>query len=410
MKFVTNNEIIRVALVLLIVVFSVSRSSGDNFDRILKDTAIRNGLVESSDLLIPTDAVLAKIGEGFFNSKNLANSRDIACLDCHLDEFSSADGLPLAIGVNGIGTGLERLQSNGEIIPRNTLPLWGRGHKKFDTFFWDGRVEVGESGFIRSQFGEAVPSSDALTVAVHLPLVEIKEMLVETKEVKENKLESTSAADNVFSYLLENLKKWEPELITRIAQAKGMDIDELSFIDIADSLAQFIRVNFAPSDTEFQKYVFNGMNLPAKAKEGALLFYGKGKCSVCHAGPYFTDFQYHTIPFPQLGSGKNGFGVDYGRFNVTHDPGDLYKFRTPPLLNVAQTGPYGHSGSVATLEKVIEFHFDPLRDINVLAQMGGLERTEYYKILSSSSASLMIPFLRENEVLELVAFLESLSF
>ena len=29
---------------------------------------------------------------------------------------------------------------------------------------------------------------DPLTVAVHLPLVEIKEMLVETKEVRDNKL------------------------------------------------------------------------------------------------------------------------------------------------------------------------------------------------------------------------------
>ena len=71
---------------------------------------------------------------------------------------------------------------------------------------------------------------------------------------------------------------------------------------------------------------------------------------MCHAGAYFTDFQYHTIAFPQLGSGRNGFGIDYGRFNVTYNPADLYKFRTPPLFNVTNTPPYGHSGSVNSLE------------------------------------------------------------
>ena len=84
----------------------------------------------------------------------------------------------------------------------------------------------------------------------------------------------------------------------------------------------------------------------------------------CHYGPYFSDLKFHVVPFPQLGFGKNGFGVDYGRFNVTFDPKDLYKFRTPPLFNVEKTAPYGHSGSVATIQEAIAAHFDPLRLVN----------------------------------------------
>ena len=71
---------------------------------------------------------------------------------------------------------------------------------------------------------------------------------------------------------------------------------------------------------------------------------------MCHSGPYFSDFKFHVVAFPHLGFGVNGFGVDYGRFNATFDPVDRYKFRTPPLYNVVKTGPYGHSGSVATVE------------------------------------------------------------
>ena len=411
MRFVINSDIVKFAILHLIASYCLSASAADGFDEILKDAAVRNGLTSAADLIKPVEGDLVEIGEGFFNSKNLANSRDIACLDCHLDEFSSADGLPIAIGINGRGIGLDRARSNGEIIPRNTLPLWGRGHKGFDTFFWDGRVEFAPTGNLRSQFGLSPPSSDPLTVAVHLPLVEIKEMLVETQEVKDNKLESVTAADNVFAYILENLKDWEPQLIEKLAQVKGVKVDELIFLDVADSVANFIRSKFAIKDTEFHEYIFGNGDLTREQKDGATLFYGKAKCSVCHAGAYFSDFQYHTIAFPQLGSGRNGFGIDYGRFNVTHNPIDLYKFRTPPLINVSKTPPYGHSGSVNTLEEVIRFHFDPLSDTTNVDAMGDLERTEYYKILTSANeALLLIPFLTSEEVSNVVSFLETLSF
>ena len=44
---------------------------------------------------------------------------------------------------------------------------------------------------------------------------------------------------------------------------------------------------------------------------------------------------------------------------MTFDPSDLHKFRTPPLHNVAQTSPYGHSG-VSSLNDAIVAHYDPL--------------------------------------------------
>lgn len=411
MRSVINKFGVWPFLSFLLTSFYLPAFAADSFDGILKDAAIRNGLKSPEDLSGIVDRSLVEVGEGFFSSTNLANSRDISCQDCHLDEFSSADGLPIAIGINGRGIGSDRAMSEGEIIPRNTLPLWGRGHKGFDTFFWDGRVELVSAGSIKSQFGASAPSLDPLTVAVHLPLVEIKEMLVETKEVKDNKLESVDAAANVFDYILSNLKEWEPLLIQQLADAKGITIEELTFIDVADSLASFIRSKFAIRNTQFHDFVFGNEDLTEDQKSGATLFYGKAKCSVCHAGAYFTDFQYHTIAFPQLGSGRNGFGIDYGRFNVTHNPADLYKFRTPPLFNVTNTPPYGHSGSVNSLEEVVRFHFDPLSDTDHVSAMGDLERTEYYKVLTSANeALLLIPFLTSEEVGNIVSFLETLSF
>lgn len=156
--------------------------------------------------------------------------------------------------------------------------------------------------------------------------------------------------------------------------------------------------------------MFEDGKLTNEELQGGLIFFGKGKCANCHSGPYFTDFDFHAIPFPQLGFGKNGFGIDYGRFNVTLEPSDLYKFRTPPLHNVAKTGPYGHSGSLKTLQEAITYHFDPLKIVKP-QDMDKLERHEYYKRLAISSKNILhMSFLNNEEVEYIVQFLGTLNF
>jgi cytochrome c peroxidase len=48
--------------------------------------------------------------------------------------------------------------------------------------------------------------------------------------------------------------------------------------------------------------------------------------------------------------------VDLGRFDITLAPAERYAFKTPSLRNVAQTAPYMHDGSIATLEDVVDFY------------------------------------------------------
>ena len=51
---------------------------------------------------------------------------------------------------------------------------------------------------------------------------------------------------------------------------------------------------------------------------------------------------------------------DRGRYEVTGKTSDLYKFRTPPLRNIALTAPYFHNGAMTTLEEVVE-HYDDIK-------------------------------------------------
>ena len=378
-------------------------------ENILRDAVIKNGFKHPDSINPKTQPELVKAGKIFFNSTNISLNGDTSCQTCHLDKFGSADGIPNAIGVGGEGEGAWRIKKGGAVLPRNALPLWGRGIDGFDTLFWDGRVEKVKD-YILSQFGESFPSNDPLVVAAHLPPVEIREMLVEDKFISDQKQETYSSANQVFNRLADHARTTEAEGMQLLAGYYDMPVADINYLHIAESIAEFIRAKFAVQESKFHGFVFNQGALSDDELSGAMLFYGKGKCSTCHSGPLLSDLDFHAVPFPQLGYGKNGFGIDYGKYNSTHNPSDLYKFRTPPLLDVDNTFPYSHSGGVDGLKEAIIFHFDPLRYLE-LDQMSAMDRTEFYKRLSLGTQSEMLAiYLNDKEVDQLIAFLKTLSF
>jgi cytochrome c peroxidase len=105
-------------------------------------------------------------------------------------------------------------------------------------------------------------------------------------------------------------------------------------------------------------------------KKGALLFFGRAGCVVCHAvsgesNEMFSDFKQHNIGIPQIfpaisnivfdGPGAN---EDFGLEQITGNPFDRYKFRTSPLRNVALQPTFSHNGAWTRLEDVIRHHPD----------------------------------------------------
>ncbi len=408
----------------LLIFFSVSVLASSFYSKLLKEAALKNNFKQISVVNKKFDKKKSSLGKKFFHDTMLSFNSDMSCGTCHLTKFSSADGLPNAVGVGGEGEGIDRMFSDGEIVPRNTLPLWGRGSKDFNTLFWDGKITQVD-GEIISQLGLLTKNyasmdneyeiiqdfyQDPLISAVHLPFVEIRELVADDEEVTEVlKKESIDTAMNVFYDLTERIKK-DSDYTKEIKEIYNLEVDQIEFFVVADAIAHFIRDEFAIKETIFSDFVFNDGKLNDDAIRGGLLFYGKAKCSSCHSGTLFSDLDFHSIPYPQVGFGKNGFGVDYGRFNVTYDPDDLYKFRTPPLINVEFTKPYSHSGSVFDLKEAIRYHFDPLKNLD-LQNISDLERVEMYKKLKISGQNInQIPYLDENELDQLVEFLKTLSF
>jgi cytochrome c peroxidase len=376
---------------------------------VLKTQVRANGFRPAAALYQNADEHLVPIGRIIFSSTGLSLNGNVSCQTCHIVRFGSADGAPVAAAIGGKGEGPARLLSGAKLLPRNTLPFWGRGGKEFNTFFWDGRVDYSDSRRL-SQFGSRPPSDDPLITAVHLPVVQIREMLDEDAFVRRHMQESVDQSKAVYAAVADSLRQSEQRATKDLAGALGKDIQKLEYIDYARSIAAFIRSEFRIKPTKLEHFVYGTSKLTDQELRGGLLFYGKGRCVTCHSGPYFSDFKFHVVAFPQLGFGANGFGVDYGRFNATFNPEDLYKFRTPPLFNVERTAPYGHAGSVASIEDAIVAHFDPLRLVTI-ASMDSFSRHEFYKRLTlSSRVANGTGYLSDSEIKELREFLKTLSF
>lgn len=374
----------------------------------IRDAILENGFTKSKKLYNDSKKELAPIGEAFFRSEHLSLNGKISCATCHVDSQGSSDGLPNAAGVRGSGEGVQRFRSGAKIVPRNTLALWGVGSIGHVNFFWDGKLVESAQGSI-SQFGTIAPSEDLLVVAAHLPAVEIRETLEEDAFILANKNESVEGVEVIYQAIVENLKTHEFEAVLALAEIKHKAPSDISFLDIAESIAAFIREDFKIEETRLERFVFGDEKLTPGEMKGAEIFYGKGGCSLCHSGPLFSDQKFYTVVFPTLGFGKNGFGVDYGRYNVTFNPADLYKFRTPILFNVEKTMPYGHSGSVNTIREALISHMDPLRLIKI-NQLDNLGRHELSKIMAKSDVIDKVSFVSDSEIEHLTSFLKTLSY
>ena len=153
--------------------------------------------------------------------------------------------------------------------------------------------------------------------------------------------------------------QWLQKFRTAFASPAGTAEQLITFDNIALAIAEYQRsATFV--DSPFARYV-RGDNaaIGEQAKRGALFFFrpldsGGANCVQCHAGDFLSNEQHHAIGFPQVGPGMgDGTGAtdDFGRGRQSGDPLERYRFRTPSLLNVELTGPYGHAGAYATLEK-----------------------------------------------------------
>jgi cytochrome c peroxidase len=200
---------------------------------------------------------------------------------------------------------------------------------------------------------------------------------------------------------------------------------QLGFQHAANAIAAFETETFTKTNSAFDRYLARDDNaLSVDAKRGALLFFGKARCSQCHNGPRLGGESFASIAAPQLGPGTgNAAPLDAGRGDpsIGGQPPQLprFFFRIPGLRNVELTAPYMHDGAYATLEAVVHHYnnVDSALKAYDVSQLDPSLRASYHgdaatikSLLSSLDGRLQQPLgLSEDELKTLVAFLKSLT-
>jgi cytochrome c peroxidase len=296
------------------------------------------------------------IGAKLFADSRLSEDGSISCARCHEESKAYTDGRPIAIGLRG------------QAAVRNTPSLTTvAAHRAFS---WDGRQV-------------------SLEQQVLSPLLNSREHGLHSRDV----LVST---------------------VQRLRDYPAAFRDHLTAERIASALAFYVR-SLSAAKSRFDRYWFDGQRaaLSETERRGLEFFRGPGGCAGCHlvsrAAAPFTDDDYHAAGLDQRhmaqdlakstqrsvnarpGELERLITSDpdiaaLGRFNVTHRPADIGKYRTPSLRNVALTAPYMHDGSIKTLEEVVDFEI-------------------YYRSTQQKAPIILTP----RERADVVAFLRSLT-
>jgi cytochrome c peroxidase len=277
---------------------------------------------------VQTDARKVVLGRRLFHDTQLSGDGTLSCASCHSLDMGGTDQRRTSIGIRGQVGGI-----NSPTVLNSGLNF---------VQFWDGRA--------------ASLAEQALG-----PVTNPVEMGATFEQVIA-RLNTDATYREAFSAIY-------PDAITKE--------------NIADAIAEYERTLLTPS--RFDRYLRGDRNaITAEERRGYETFKTVG-CVACHQGPNVGGSMYQ-----KMGLVRDYFAVrgnvttpDFGRYNVTRDEADRFRFKVPSLRNITLTAPYLHDGSQLTLEDVVKVmgRFQLNRELNaeevrgIVAFLGSLTGT-----------------------------------
>jgi len=297
------------------------------------------------------DEAAATLGmKVFYDNRFSQSGSGVACVNCHVPEHAFA----------------ERKATSHTIkeIARNAPDLidaawYTKSH------FWDGKVDNLWSAPLFTFEQDAEMGSSRLSV-VHT--------LASIYKMRYEKIFGPMPDFSDPQRFPLSGKPGTPQFEAMSEQDKNL-VNQV-YVNVGKSLEAYIR-KLAAGRSPFDDFM-NGSakSLSADAQRGMLAF-SSHACDTCHFGPTFSDESYHDLGYPgragqpqdparaggmafsshwQFSSSSKFADPSDGNGKVATPTGDRKGFRTPSLRNVDVTSPYGHDGTFATLEEVIDAH------------------------------------------------------
>lgn len=275
---------------------------------------------------VADDPAAARLGYALFHDATLSVDGTVACARCHDPARSFSDGLPVA-------------EARGIRGRRNTPSLlWAATHR---WQLWDG-------------------AADSLWA----------QPLMAWEHPGEHGLSREQLARRLLA------RHGEP---LRAVFGALPDDDPLAVIAGAGKcVAAYVRTLVPRSPSAFDRWVAGERGAMEPAAVRGLQVFLRAGCVRCHSGPMLSDGDFHAVRFPD----DPAAGADHGRLDgaerarvhplraqgaYSDERGTLFppgprtaeddgRFRTPTLRGVALTAPYGHAGTLPTLEAVIDLY------------------------------------------------------
>jgi len=255
-------------------------------------------------MVIPADNPMTRakveLGKQLYYDQRLSGDGSRSCYSCHLAENGLTDGKPKAIGAYNVE------------LPRSSPTLWNIGYHS--QFYWDGR-----SGSLEAQAKAAWSGGN---------------MGASGKEGRPSLEEICARLNQITGY-----RKQFQEVF-------GADANP---DNVVKAIAAFERTIVADDSAWMHFRGGDAVAFSPAAQRGWKVFSEKAKCTNCHDGLLLTDQQYHNV-----GIGMKDKTPDVGRFKVTQNERDTGAFKTPTLMDIRNSAPYFHNGSVATLEEAVD--------------------------------------------------------
>jgi cytochrome c peroxidase len=246
------------------------------------------------------------LGKKLFFDRILSGDGTQSCASCHNPKKAFTDQQQFSTGVQG------------EFGKRNAMPLFNLAWNFDERFAWDGK-----------EFGLEEQALEPVSNPI--------EMHADWKKVTE-KIQQHPNYPNLF------------------LQAFGTS--KIDSIMITKAIAQFERTLIS-GNSKFDQFLLKETTLTSEEQNGFDVFMdeAKGDCFHCHGSdnnPLWTDNKFHN-------NGLDATFKDLGFGNVTGDPNDNGKFKSPSIRNLAFTAPYMHDGRFSTLEEVINHYSEGLK-------------------------------------------------
>lgn len=251
-----------------------------------------------------------QLGRRLFYDPILSADSTMSCSSCHLPAKNFTDGKKVSTGIDGIAG------------KRSSMSLLNVAYVKTG-LFWDGRSTSLEDQALR-------PVEDPIEM------------------------------HHLWVNVIEDLKK-HPTYPQLFRKAFGIaDRDEITKELAAKAIAQFERIMISSGQSIYDRYLAGETSLlQDEVLDGKLMFFDEGanfglpdgECFHCHGTGTLTGGQFFNNgldPFDQI--------VDGGKVNVTGNPSDKGKFRSPTMRNIELSAPYMHDGRFATLEATIDHY------------------------------------------------------